>query len=139
MAYLMHQYHITVEEALSQVRQARPMCEPNSGFMKQLELYHQMQYPDNLDEDPVYQRWLYQREVDLSLACGRAPEKIRFEDEQEHSERDAAAEFDLRCRKCRYGHLLNLVEFFNSNCWQQNTRNVPNLSLGCGENLTKGS
>merc|ERR1712054_230256 len=82
-AYLMRRYGITSDQALSQIREARPLCEPNEGFWKQLELYHAMATPANVEETPAYQRWLYQREVELSRACGQAPEaeKIRFEDE----------------------------------------------------------
>lgn len=100
-AYLMHHYRLTPTQALSQLREARPFCEPNEGFMKQLELYHQISTPDNVEKTPAYQRWLYEREVELSRACGQAPEaeKIRFEDE--HAADLSAAEFDLRCRKCR--------------------------------------
>lgn len=101
IAYLMHKYHISPVEGLEQLRLARPLCEPNEGFMKQLEVYHRMNMSDNIDESPEYQRWLYQREVELSRACGQAPEadKIRFEDEHI---KEAQAELELRCRKCRY-------------------------------------
>ncbi|KAF2721441.1 dual specificity protein phosphatase 12 [Polychaeton citri CBS 116435] len=99
-AYLMGRNGITPDQALSQLRESRPLCEPNDGFMKQLELFHQMATPDNVEESPAYQRWLYQREVELSRACGQAPEadKIRFEDEHDHASK---SEFELRCRKCR--------------------------------------
>jgi len=102
IAYLMHKYHITPEEALDQIRQSRPLCEPNEGFMTQLKLYHEMQTPADVESTPIYQRWLYQREVEMSRACGQAPEadKIRFEDE--HVEDKAEGGFDMRCRKCRY-------------------------------------
>ncbi|TKA23490.1 hypothetical protein B0A50_07517 [Salinomyces thailandicus] len=102
-AYLMHRYAITPTQALAQIRQARPLCEPNEGFWQQLELYHSMATPDTIAEVPAYQRWLYQREIELSRACGQAPEaeKIRFEDE--HVPDAAAADFELRCRKCRCG------------------------------------
>lgn len=68
--------------------------------MKQLELYGHMQAPENVEETPAYQRWVYQREIELSRACGQAPEaeKIRFEDEHVTNQ---AANFELRCRKCR--------------------------------------
>ncbi|RMY93160.1 hypothetical protein D0861_02044 [Hortaea werneckii] len=100
-AYLMRRYGITSDQALSQIREARPLCEPNEGFWKQLELYHAMATPANVEETPAYQRWLYQREVELSRACGQAPEaeKIRFEDE--HAQANASVDFDLRCKKCR--------------------------------------
>ncbi len=100
-AFLMQRYGITPMEALSQIREARPFCEPNDGFMKQLELYHSMATPENVEETPAYQRWLYEREVEMSRACGQAPEaeKIRFEDE--HDTGASEVDFELRCRKCR--------------------------------------
>ena len=100
-AYLMERYGLSPAEALSQIREARPFCEPNDGFMKQLDLYHKMHMPEDVEEAPVYQRWLYEREVELSRACGQAPEadKIRFEDE--HDTASSSADFELRCRKCR--------------------------------------
>ena len=101
-AYLMQRYGISPTEALLQVREVRPFCEPNDGFWKQLELYHKMGTPRDVDQAPSYQKWLYEREVELSRACGQAPEaeKIRFEDEHATSSA-SAAKFELRCRKCR--------------------------------------
>lgn len=100
IAYLMSTYHISPSQALSQIRQSRPLCEPNEGFQKQLDLYHEMQTPENVEDTPAYQRWLYQREVELSRACGQAPEaeKIRFEDEHVVA---AGEGFEMRCKKCR--------------------------------------
>lgn len=96
----MQTHNIDAPKALSYLRQARPLCEPNEGFWKQLELYGEMQMPDNVEETPAYQRWVYQREIELSRACGQAPEadKIRFEDEHVT---DTKSGFELRCRKCR--------------------------------------
>jgi hypothetical protein len=70
------------------------------GGVGQLELYGEMLTPENVEDTPAYQRWVYQREIELSRACGQAPEaeKIRFEDEHVA---DEAASFELRCRKCR--------------------------------------
>ncbi|KAK4992446.1 tyrosine protein phosphatase yvh1, partial [Elasticomyces elasticus] len=65
IAFLVHKYQVSPEEALAQIRQSRPLCEPNEGFMKQLELYHTMQAPNAVADKPAYQRWLYQREVEL--------------------------------------------------------------------------
>ncbi|KAF2770147.1 dual specificity protein phosphatase 12 [Teratosphaeria nubilosa] len=99
-AYLMRRYSITPDQALAQIRESRPLCEPNEGFWKQLQLYHQMATPEDVETTPAYQRWLYQREIELSRACGQAPEaeKIRFEDEHRQ---DQASDFEMRCRKCR--------------------------------------
>ncbi|OCK75180.1 dual specificity protein phosphatase 12 [Lepidopterella palustris CBS 459.81] len=100
IAYLMHKHNITAEEALFHIRQARSICEPNKGFMRQLELYGRMQTPPNVDGTHAYKRWLYQREVELSRACGQPPEveKIRFEDEHVAGE---VTDLEMRCRKCR--------------------------------------
>lgn len=100
-AYLIHRYGISPDEALARIRQNRPLAEPNEGFWEQLELYHEMGAPENLESTSAYQRWVYLQEVKLSRACGQAPEaeKIRFEDE--HSQGSGSADFDLRCRKCR--------------------------------------
>lgn len=79
------------------------MAEPNDGFMAQLELYKEMGCPRDIDAHPKYQRWLYQREVDLALAAGMAPDRVRFEDEEVQEETEASGrEVELRCRKCRY-------------------------------------
>ncbi|XP_041916813.1 protein phosphatase Slingshot homolog 3 [Alosa sapidissima] len=39
MAYLMKQQGLTLEEALSYVRECRPIVQPNDGFMQQLQTY----------------------------------------------------------------------------------------------------
>ncbi len=56
---------------------------PMTASWKQLELYAAMRTPENVEETPAYQRWVYQGAVELSRACGQAPEadQIRFEDE----------------------------------------------------------
>ena len=96
------------ETALALLRESRPLCEPNEGFMKQLRLYYEMGCPDDLDADPRYQRWLYTQTLQESLAIGRAPEvtDIFFEDElgKVHAEGDSATtteSTDIKCRKCR--------------------------------------
>ena len=104
-AYLMHNYNIKPSEAVAQIRESRPLAEPNEGFMQQLELYYQMHMPVDVEGSPIYQRWLYQREVRLSSECGQAPDadKIRFEDEHVEVKDEAErAEKELRCKKCRY-------------------------------------
>lgn len=109
----MQRYGITPGQALAQIRETRPFCEPNDGFMKQLELYHRMAETEDIEGSPVYQRWLYQREVEMSRACGQAPEaeKIRFEDEHETQ---GTSDFELKCKKCRYDMLcVTLTRLMN--------------------------
>lgn len=107
IAYLLHQQRsgLTPQSALEVIRQSRPLCEPNDGFMEQLNLYHEMGCPDEVADHPVYQRWLYRREVEESVACGRAPElkSVRFEDEQPQRPQEPAAQVvEIKCRKCRF-------------------------------------
>ena len=103
VAYMMQVFKISPHEALEQIRQSRPLVEPNEGFMQQLELYHRMNMTDDVDDSPVYQRWLYQRAVQISADCGQAPEadQIRFEDEYIKDDEAQQADTKFRCRKCR--------------------------------------
>jgi len=106
IAYLLHRERnaLTPQAALAILRQARPLCEPNEGFMEQLTLYHQMGCPDDVKKHPLYQRWLYRREVEESVACGRAPEMntVLFEDEQPHNALESTEPMtEIKCRKCR--------------------------------------
>lgn len=112
------------DSALALVREARPLAEPNYGFMQQLRLYHDMGSPssdDALARSPAYQRWLYQREVESARSVGQAPtvDRIRFEDEHPNEQEKDAEErramqgvkeevrtgervaVELRCKKCR--------------------------------------
>lgn len=102
IAYMMFKHGLDPDAALARLRESRGVCEPNDGFMAQLRLYYAMKTPLDVDADPTYQRWLYQRELDASRAVGQAPDadKIRFEDE--HAGSEAQAELELKCRKCRY-------------------------------------
>ncbi|KAM3078378.1 tyrosine protein phosphatase yvh1 [Clarireedia jacksonii] len=108
-AYLLRQYpHHTPQSALSLIQQSRPFAEPNDGFIAQLQLYHEMGCPRNIDEQPRYQRWLYQREVNLAVAAGSRPDWVRFEDEvvqeeeiRQMGEKEKEKEKEIRCRMCR--------------------------------------
>lgn len=91
------------QEALMLLRKTRQMCEPNDGFMEQLQLYHKMGCPANVTDHPLYQRWLYQRAVEDSVACGRGPDldEIRFEDKVSDANQASDKGMEVRCRKCR--------------------------------------
>ncbi|CAK7214744.1 tyrosine protein phosphatase yvh1 [Sporothrix curviconia] len=74
-----------VRRALALVREARPLVEPNPGFMKQLALWWRMgcpaDGPDAVERRPAYQRWLYEKDVEESTRIGRAPGRLWFGDE----------------------------------------------------------
>ena len=99
-AYLMHQEPTrTPKFALRLLKKYRPMAEPNEGFMEQLDLYYQMGSPDRVDNQPIYQRWLFERIVKESVEVGQAPTDIRFEDEAIPNPEPSDTRFT--CRKCR--------------------------------------
>lgn len=121
IAYMLHQQRsaLTPQSALAIIRESRPLCEPNDGFMEQLSLYHQMGCPEDVTSHPLYSRWLYRREVEESVACGRAPEmnNVLFEDEQPHRPQESTGRTtEIKCRKCRsvilIFRLLAFVTFF---------------------------
>lgn len=121
LAYLLSTHtHLDPDSALALLRESRPLCEPNYGFMEQLRLFHHMRCPstaDDLAASPPYQRWLYQREVESARSVGQAPtvDRIRFEDEHpEEKEEERAVQgvreevetgerqaIELKCKKCR--------------------------------------
>ena len=106
IAYLLHQQRsvLTPQSALALIRESRPLCEPNPGFMEQLNVYHQMGCPEDVTSHTLYSRWLYHREVEESVACGRAPEmqSVLFEDEQPQQRIDSDGQnAEIKCRRCR--------------------------------------
>ncbi|KAL7793843.1 protein-tyrosine phosphatase-like protein [Trichoderma ceciliae] len=72
-----------VRAALALVKRTRPLADPNTGFMAQLDHWWQMGCPaaGGIDTQPIYQRWLYRRAARESLAVGQAPSQLFFEDE----------------------------------------------------------
>lgn len=101
IAYLLSQNpEATPYSALDSLRTVRSIAEPNEGFMEQLQLYHSMGAPIDVDAEPAYQRWLFDRSVKMSVECGQAPDNIRFEDEARPVQ-GAASGLVIRCRKCR--------------------------------------
>lgn len=97
-----------VQAALDWVRKTREIAEPNPGFMKQLEMWVMMGMPadshDAVEKHHMYQRWIWDREVEESAKLGRRPDWIRFEDDHaDEKPRDETDEpqRELRCRKCR--------------------------------------
>lgn len=107
MAYLLHRepQAWNPDSLLKVIQQSRSVAEPNPDFMKQLWLYHEMGCPDDVTSHPMYMRWISNRHIELSTACGRAPEMdvVRFEDELPSHEKNVSGErsIEVRCRKCR--------------------------------------
>ncbi|KAL8947564.1 MAG: hypothetical protein Q9222_006168 [Ikaeria aurantiellina] len=84
LAYMMSiNPQLTPMNALNLLRRARSICEPNPGFMEQLNLYHRMRCSSDVLSHPQYQRWLWEREMQHSLELKKVPgsEFIVFGDE----------------------------------------------------------
>ncbi|KAF7187232.1 Dual specificity protein phosphatase 1 [Pseudocercospora fuligena] len=63
VAYLMRKYGKTPDEALAQLCEGRPVCEPNPGFMEQLDVYHHMLKAQSSSEyHNIYDDWLKNRD-----------------------------------------------------------------------------
>lgn len=61
-AYLMVKCNMTPDEALAQLQEGRGVCEPNPGFMEQLDVfYHMLQAKDDSEARKVYDNWLDER------------------------------------------------------------------------------
>ena len=100
IAYILSQFPGTTPTiALENIKKVREIADPNEGFMDQLWLYHSMNSPQNIDTEPKYQRWLFERSVKESIDCGQAPDNIRFEDEADPAE-EIPSGLEIRCRKC---------------------------------------
>jgi dual specificity phosphatase 12 len=115
----------TVDEAIALLRESRPIIGPNEGFYEQLILYHQMGCPEDVMAQSAYQRWVNQKEIQQSNACGRAPDFIYFSDTDPKPEeaviispptnptsaphKESRMVGPIRCRKC--GHTLGSHPF----------------------------
>ena len=100
---------LSAKDALETVRAARSLVCPNLSFKKQLELYEEMGCPDAVQEHPKYQRWLFRNKVEMSNMIGRAPDGIRFCDQEKEVAQiqgleegsSENVELELRCKRCR--------------------------------------
>ena len=114
-AYLMRSRKIVAKDAVALIKEQRSFVEPNPGFMEQLELYHKVNFTTDLDNHPMYQRWLYKKELEMSKAAGVAPERVHFRDAEravaditqlrEGETSDESGMIELRCKTCRYDTL----------------------------------
>ncbi len=123
--------NLTPSTALELIRETRPGAEPNPGFMEQLELWANAGCPNDIEANPLYQRWLFKAEVEMSAAIGRAPDRLRFEDEDAAifkaalGDEDKASEEsktkNLRCRKCR--SLLGTEDYIVTHVAKESSKN----------------
>jgi dual specificity phosphatase 12 len=100
-AYLMAAHDMDSQGALALVRAAHPPAAPNPSFVRQLELYAAMGRPVDVEGHALYQQWRYALGVERSVAAGRAPDVLRFEDEETTTTAATTTAGELRCRRCR--------------------------------------
>ena len=63
-AYLMRRFTLGVEEALSRLRDARDIIDPNDGFREQLQVYLDCNYIANTTK-AAYRHWLLREQARL--------------------------------------------------------------------------
>ena len=96
--YLMRKYSLTREQALERISQKRRFWTvmPNAGFLKQLDLFHQMNYHVDIEHDlyKQFQQDKYQRQITTT------PEVV-------FSSNDDDDQRDYQCRCCRWKLFTN--------------------------------
>lgn len=61
-AYLMYKQHLTVEQALARLREVRPLCAPNEGFLRQLDVYEKLlSAVSDSHAKQIYEDWARER------------------------------------------------------------------------------
>lgn len=98
VAYLMHKYKLLVLQAMHAVTRRIPDAQPNSGFMRQLEMFHQMGCKfDALNS--FYRAYL----VELSLQLDPSGKALAELDIKKKTLRikEKDSSYSLRCKRCR--------------------------------------
>ncbi|EFI27019.1 hypothetical protein CC1G_15152 [Coprinopsis cinerea okayama7 len=115
-AYLMYTQKLSPEEALEVVRKARPVIEPNAGFRRQLDLFHEAKH--QVSQDNPYVRRFYMERNASSIAAagssapnsgkpamlGELPAKQTASPSTPATESTPAKKLSrrIRCKKCRH-------------------------------------
>ena len=128
---------LTPQTALALIKETRPGAEPNSGFMEQLSLWHKAGCPEDVESHPLYQRWLFNAEVEMSAAIGRAPDRLRFEDEEIAVVKEALGDSgkaptnpkqrNLRCKRCRT--LLGTEDYVVTHVAKESKKNETTVDM----------
>ena len=67
-AYLMHKQGVSTSQALERVREGRPLCAPNPGFVEQLEIYDQMLKAEtHVQSEKIYTDWMRRRSASSKI------------------------------------------------------------------------
>ncbi|CAI5756022.1 unnamed protein product [Candida verbasci] len=99
MAYLMKRYKLTLDQSLYAVKRKCSDAEPNSSFIKQLEMFANMGF--KLDEsNEEYKRFL----INISMKLDPTGKQVRdliMERQTNDESKDMNSNFELRCKRCR--------------------------------------
>ncbi|KAK9917815.1 hypothetical protein WJX75_008567 [Coccomyxa subellipsoidea] len=95
-AYLMATEGLTVEQAIASIRQARPIIHPNSGFLMQLQLFHEM----GCKLDPQYEGYRLHKMEKLGEQWWKQ-KSVETDSLAQVSEAPDLQVARYRCRKCR--------------------------------------
>ncbi|TIA93420.1 hypothetical protein E3P99_00148 [Wallemia hederae] len=101
-AYLMRKYSLSLEEALSRLRESRPVADPNPNFKHQLKVFQLAGYSTS-PSNPLVRRYrLLQRAKDISGHTNDNDDKQGLLHlYQQKQQRRISTTTAVRCKKCR--------------------------------------
>jgi len=94
VAYLMKKENLFVEEALSSVRNARPIVSPNCGFMKQLKMWDEMNY--TLEGNSKAHRLFKLQKLSIEFSQFGTIPQLQLEEDK-----NIQLDFDYSCKNCQ--------------------------------------
>ncbi|PCH39447.1 hypothetical protein WOLCODRAFT_85674 [Wolfiporia cocos MD-104 SS10] len=110
-AYLMYAQHIDVETAMGMIRNVRPYVQPNPGFLRQLEVFHEASYKVSRHDKAT--RMYYLERVVQDVMNGDGSVESEFFAKYPRTPTDSAPPTPqgprrkIRCKMCR--HLCTLT------------------------------
>ncbi|KAI0947581.1 hypothetical protein AcW1_009302 [Taiwanofungus camphoratus] len=105
-AYLMYDRHIDIDAALELVKKARPNVQPNDGFLRQLDIFHQASFKVSRRDKAT--RMFYLERVVQDIMNGDGSVETDMFAKYPHTPSDSTAPTPagprrrIRCKMCRY-------------------------------------
>ncbi|KAG5654417.1 hypothetical protein H0H81_002606 [Sphagnurus paluster] len=106
-AYLMYSKHLDTEAALQMIRSVRPNIEPNQGFLRQLEIFHQAQYKIS-HRDKLTRMYYMERTLDEVMNGDGSPPETNMFAKYPMTPSDSSPNTPgyprrrIRCKMCRH-------------------------------------
>ncbi|KAG5646349.1 hypothetical protein DXG03_003672 [Asterophora parasitica] len=106
-AYLMYSQKLDTAAALEMIRNVRPNIEPNQGFLRQLEIFHQAHYKIS-QRDKTTRMFYMERALDEVMNGDGSPPKTDMFAKYPHTPTDSTPNTPghprrrIRCKMCRH-------------------------------------